>query len=132
MVHCLYLLLIHCTIKRGKEYLGLANTYFTYFLMLEKDYLLIISILDQFQSFYCASSIISPMCKKSGYLVHVQHCRTLSSTHYTDQRFVQSIGNIEKATLQISIGWLSVISSVIPLALKRILPIRIIPIGKIL
>ena len=35
-------------------------------------------------------------------------------------------------TLQISIGWLSVISSVIPLALKVILPIRIIPIGKIL
>ena len=34
--------------------------------------------------------------------------------------------------LQISIGWLSVISSVIPLALKGILPIRIIPIGKIL
>ena len=34
--------------------------------------------------------------------------------------------------LQISIGWLSVISSVIPLALKVILPIRIIPIGKIL
>ena len=35
-------------------------------------------------------------------------------------------------TLQISIGWLSVISSVIPLAPKGILPIRIIPIGKIL
>ena len=35
-------------------------------------------------------------------------------------------------TLQISIGWLSVISSVIPLALKVILPIHIIPIGKIL
>ena len=35
-------------------------------------------------------------------------------------------------TLQIFIGWLSVISSVIPLALKVILPIRIIPIGKIL
>ena len=35
-------------------------------------------------------------------------------------------------TLQISIGWLSVISSVIHLALKVILPIRIIPIGKIL
>ena len=35
-------------------------------------------------------------------------------------------------TLQISIGWLSVISSVIPLALKVILPVRIIPIGKIL
>ena len=34
--------------------------------------------------------------------------------------------------LQISIGWLSVISSVIPLALKGILPICIIPIGKIL
>ena len=51
---------------------------------------------------------------------------------YIDQRFVQSIGNIEKATLQISIGWLSVISSAIPLALKGILPLRIIPIGKIL
>ena len=37
-----------------------------------------------------------------------------------------------KSALQISIGWLSVISSVIPLALKGILPIRIIPIGKIL
>ena len=36
------------------------------------------------------------------------------------------------STLQISIGWLSVISSVIPLALKGILPVRIIPIGKIL
>ena len=35
-------------------------------------------------------------------------------------------------TLQISIRWLSVISSVIPLALKGILPIHIIPIGKIL
>ena len=35
-------------------------------------------------------------------------------------------------TLQISIGWLSVISLVIPLALKVILPVRIIPIGKIL
>ena len=38
----------------------------------------------------------------------------------------------KKTTLQISIGWLSVISSVIPLALKGILPICIIPIGKIL
>ena len=37
-----------------------------------------------------------------------------------------------ESTLQISIGWLSVISLVIPLALKVILPIRIIPIGKIL
>ena len=37
-----------------------------------------------------------------------------------------------RLTLQIYIGWLSVISSVIPLALKGILPIRIIPIGKIL
>ena len=37
-----------------------------------------------------------------------------------------------KPALQISIGWLLVISSVIPLALKVILPIRIIPIGKIL
>ena len=35
-------------------------------------------------------------------------------------------------TLQISIGWLSVISSVIPLALKVILPTRIIHIGKII
>ena len=35
-------------------------------------------------------------------------------------------------TLQISIGWLYVVTSVIPLALKGILPIRIIPIGKIL
>ena len=35
-------------------------------------------------------------------------------------------------TLQISIGWLSVISSEIPLAPKVILPIRIIPKGKIL
>ena len=34
--------------------------------------------------------------------------------------------------LQISIGWLSVISSVIPLALKVVLPIRIIPLDKIL
>ena len=32
-------------------------------------------------------------------------------------------------TLQISIGWLYVVTSVIPLALKGILPIRIIPIG---
>ena len=37
-----------------------------------------------------------------------------------------------KHTLQISIGWLYVVTSVIPLALKGILPIRIIPIGKIL
>ena len=36
------------------------------------------------------------------------------------------------STLQISIGWLLVISSVIHLALKVILPIRIIPIVKIL
>ena len=35
-------------------------------------------------------------------------------------------------TLQISIGWLYVVTSVIPLALKGILLIRIIPIGKIL
>ena len=35
-------------------------------------------------------------------------------------------------TLQISIGWLSIISTVITLALKGILPIHIIPIGKIL
>ena len=41
-------------------------------------------------------------------------------------------GPEEKHTLQISIGWLSVISSVIPLALKGILPMRIIPIGKII
>ena len=34
-------------------------------------------------------------------------------------------------TLQISIGWLYVVTSVIPLALKGILPIGIIPIGKI-
>ena len=34
-----------------------------------------------------------------------------------------------KHTLQISIGWLSVISSVIPLALKGILPIPIIPLS---
>ena len=33
---------------------------------------------------------------------------------------------------QMSIGWLYVVTSVIPLALKGILPIRIIPIGKIL
>ena len=35
-------------------------------------------------------------------------------------------------TLQISIGWLYVVTLVIPLALKGILPIHIIPIGKIL
>ena len=34
-------------------------------------------------------------------------------------------------TLQISIGWLYVVTLVIPLALKGILPIGIIPIGKI-
>ena len=34
--------------------------------------------------------------------------------------------------LQISIGWLYVVTSVIPLALKGIVPIRIILIGKIL
>ena len=39
---------------------------------------------------------------------------------------------ITSYTLQISIGWLYVVTSVIPLALKRILPIHIIPIGKIL
>ena len=38
----------------------------------------------------------------------------------------------DETTLQISIGWLYVVTSVIPLALKGILPIRIIPIGKIL
>ena len=36
-----------------------------------------------------------------------------------------------KHTLQISIGWLYVVTSVIPSALKGILPIGIIPIGKI-
>ena len=36
-----------------------------------------------------------------------------------------------KQSLQISIGWLLVISSVIPLALKGFLPIGIIRIGKI-
>ena len=46
--------------------------------------------------------------------------------------FGENWPEIEKPTLQISIGWLSVISLVIPLALKVILPIRIIPIGKIL
>ena len=35
-------------------------------------------------------------------------------------------------SLQISIGWLYVVTSVTPLALKGILPIHIIPIGKIL
>ena len=40
------------------------------------------------------------------------------------------MGN-RRHTLQISIGWLYVVTSVIPLALKRILPIGIIRIGKI-
>ena len=48
------------------------------------------------------------------------------------QRIRESDKKGHWTTLQISIGWLSVISSVIPLALKGILPIRIIPIGKIL
>ena len=39
--------------------------------------------------------------------------------------------NSPQCTLQISIGWLYVISSVIPLALKGILPIGIVCIGKI-
>ena len=47
------------------------------------------------------------------------------------EQFLQNKINFN-LTLQISIGWLSVISLVIPLALKGILPIRIIPIGKIL
>ena len=42
------------------------------------------------------------------------------------------INDFLHTTLQISMGWLYVVTSVIPLALKGILPIRIIPIGKIL
>ena len=42
------------------------------------------------------------------------------------------IGVLRRFALQISIGWLYVVTSVIPLALKGILPIRIIAIGKIL
>ena len=48
------------------------------------------------------------------------------------KKFEKNLPLVLTVTLQISIGWLSVISLVIPLALKGILPIRIIPIGKIL
>ena len=43
---------------------------------------------------------------------------------------MERLGQATCTALQISIGWLSVISSVIPLALEVILPIRIIPMGQ--